>query len=149
MRSLDYLIRLYPNKTGKELLEIQNRDKANDEKEYQKLQRAKIEAVDDLNNNGGYFRGSFGLNRKYMYKITNAELSKGEIVFDVEKILVVESDGELRVDRTISRHQYYSKYSLFSTCERITEKEWSDVYKYIENIGKIWPSIKNSEECDG
>lgn len=149
MRSLDCLVRAFPDKTGKELLEIQNQDKIDDEKEYQKLHREKIEAINDLNNNGGYFRGSFGLNREYMYKITNAELSRGEIVFDVEKILVIEMDGELHINRDINRCQQYSRYSLFSTCERVTEKEWNGACKYIENFKKSWFFAKNSEECDG
>lgn len=37
MRSLEYLIQLFPEKTGKEILEIQAQDKIDDEKEYQKV----------------------------------------------------------------------------------------------------------------
>jgi len=45
MRSIEHLIQLFPEKTGKELLEIQKQDKLRDEKEIEEMKNAAATAA--------------------------------------------------------------------------------------------------------
>lgn len=149
MRSIEYLIQLFPDKTGKELLEIQEQDKLEDEKKYQKENESKLKWIEDINTNGGYFRGRFGLDQRFFYKVTKCLLkTSGEIRCDVEKIVIlmgkdrnVLPDESIHIEKKNSEYVNADKYG-FNIYERVTEKEWNEVLTYLENIEKFWTDIK-------
>lgn len=141
MRDLNYLIQLFPEKTGKEILEIQAQDKLDDEKEYQKKNEKKLKWIEDINTNGGFFRGRFGIDQRFFYKVTNCELSTDStIMCDVEQIVVF-LDGNISVTSTKEIYVDASHYE-FDIYERVTEKEWNDVHTYVVGIEKFWSDIK-------
>jgi len=141
MRSIEYLIQLFPEKTGKELLEIQKQDKLEDEMEYRKENRSKLKWIDDINTNGGVFRGRFGINQRFFYKVTNCLLdTTGKVVCDVETIVVFldnDKDG-ISIEKESFGYVDADKYG-FNVYERVTEKEWGEINSYLDDIEKFWP----------
>lgn len=138
MRSIDYLVQLFPDKTGKELLEIQKQDKINDEKEFKRLNKKKLSIIKDITENGGYFKGSFGLEQYYMYKITKIELIKEVIYCDCEKIVIFDSQnikngllGENKLSCEIDIDNTIKYENNFSICDRITETEYNNLKNYL------------------
>ena len=73
MRSIEYLIQLFPDKTGKELLEIQAQDKKKDEEEYQNKNKENLAIIKDIKENGGFYKGAFGTEQYYMYHVVVME----------------------------------------------------------------------------
>lgn len=152
MRSIEYLIQLFPEKTGKELLEIQKQDKLEDEKEYQKENESKLKWIEDINNNGGFFRGRFGIDQRFFYKVTNCSLeTNGKVICDVEEIVVflgsdrgVVKSGEINIEKKSSKYADADKYG-FNIYERVTEKEWNEVNSYMMSISEFWKDIKEVE----
>ena len=87
MRSLETLINEYPSKTGAELLIIQKQDREDDEAAAKKRNENKINFIEDINKNGGFFKGVSG-GQKYYYNITEVELFDGVSVYgNKEKII--------------------------------------------------------------
>jgi len=152
MRSIGYLIQLFPEKTGKEILEIQAQDKLEDEKEYQKENESKLKWIEDINTNGGFFKGRFGIDQRFFYKVSNCLLeTSGEIRCDVEKIVVflgserdVVKNGNIHIEKKSSEYADADKYG-FNIYDRVTEKEWNEVNSYLEGIEKFWNDIKEVE----
>lgn len=145
MRSIEYLIQLFPNKTGKELLEIQNQDKLNDEQEFQKRNKKKVEFINDINTNGGYYCGRFSIDQHSYYRVFNMRLDGNDIYMDVESLVVFinsETDKNyVNIERKVKAFQKEDKYCLQNR-ERVTKKDWDNVNEYVNNITKFWNHIK-------
>lgn len=151
MRSIETLVRTYPDKTGTEILEMIEQDKVADEKAYQKANKEKLAYIKDINANGGYYMGRFGIDQRYIYNITKMWLEGNEIYMDVEKIIVflnleskpnqVTNPNEGSVEKRIKSLQKYSTYLLEEMCERVTVKEWNEVNNYLIGIAKFWKDI--------
>lgn len=149
MRSLDYLVQLYPNKTGKELLEIQKQDKLEDEKETQEFLKEKLEFAKDINDNGGYFKGTFGLNQYYYYNVSGVNVEEsGHVYATVEKIVMFDFDSgqhprrEFNIEKRISEYEDLSRYALDSL-QRVTKEDYEKVDKYFKSaVDLFWTRIK-------
>lgn len=152
MRSIETLVRTYPNLSGSDIIKLQEQDKIADEKAYQKANKKKLEYIDDINVNGGYYMGRFGIDQRYIYNITKMWLEGGEIYMDVEKIIVflnmegksnqVTNPNEGSIEKRIKSLQRYSTYLLEEMCERVSVKEWDEVNNYLIGIAKFWKDIK-------
>ena len=88
MRSIETLVRTYPNLTGSDIIKLQEQDKIADEKAYQKTNKRKLAYIEDINTNGGYYVGRFGVDQRYIYNVTKMWLEGDVIYMDVEKIIV-------------------------------------------------------------
>lgn len=146
MRSFEVLVRSYPDKTGKELLAIQEEDKVKDEKEFQKRHKEKLKFIDDINNNGGYYKGKFGFCQHYFYRVFDLKIEdNGKTIGKVESLVVFVGDdrgviknGELRFERNLKEYADIEKYSL-NTEERVTKKEWDKANEYLDRmVEKFW-----------
>jgi len=95
MRGIEYLVQSYPDKTGKEILAIQAQEKLDDLKEFEEINKKKLAFMKDINENGGYYRGRFGLDQHYFYHVFDMEMDNhGNITMKVEKIvLFYNNDG--------------------------------------------------------
>lgn len=151
MRSIEYLIQLFPEKTGKELLEIQAQDKADDEYNYQIANKATLEYIEDIKKNGGYFRGRFGIDQRFMYKITDIYMDNDKVYVDVEKIVIflgnergVVKSGEFTFEKKSDTYVEADKYG-FNCYDRVTEKEWNELIDYIHGVDKFWSMYKPVE----
>ena len=151
MRDINYLIQLFPDKTGKELLEIQEQDKLEDEKEYQRLHEEDLKLVEDINTNGGYYRGRFGIDQYFYYRFFNLHLEDDKIYCDCEHLVLFSGEGDSRITERFSveiRTESYKdieKYGL-DFYERVTVKEWDAVIQYFRTSPKqFWPEQKKVE----
>ncbi|MCK4500363.1 hypothetical protein KAU11_07690 [Candidatus Babeliales bacterium] len=142
MRTIETLVRNYPNKTGNEILEIQTLEIKADLKEFNKNHADKLKYINDINTNGGYYKGSFGLNEYYYYNVSNLHMGSGnKVVMDADKIIIF-TDPEMHIRRTHITNEYADRYGLDSLT-RITKKEWDNLNKHLDNIvPRFWPELK-------
>jgi len=152
MKSLEYLIQLHPDKTGKELLEIQEQEKLEDQKEFEEHNKKKLAFIKDLNENGGYYRGKFGLDQHYYYKVSNLTINKdGEVRMDVESVVLfcnntddtrhVTKPNEIHLDRKFNTYELLDRYGL-TNCERVTVKEWNKINSYLDAMEDLFWKTK-------
>jgi len=147
MRSLEYLMQCYPDKTAKEILAIQADEKLADQKADEKRNAKVLAFMKDLNENGGYYRGKFGLDQHYYYKITNLRMCGNEVIMDAESVvLFCNNDGhtntvckpnEIRLERKSKEMAVLSQYGLDDR-ERVTVKEWNAVNEYLDAMQKLF-----------
>jgi hypothetical protein len=144
MRSIEYLAQLFPEKTGKELFKIQKEDKQQDEFELQEANKEKISIVEDINKNGGYYRGAFGTDQYYMYNITKIDIERNnrQIYCEVERITLFDSQNinkgsvlsgesinfEIRQKESVK----FEDITLMTT--RITEEEYNELKNYLFGV---------------
>jgi hypothetical protein len=120
MRSLEYLMQLYPNKTAKQILAIQAQEKLADKKAEDKRNKKALAYIKDINTNGGYYKGKFGFDQYYYYRLFNLRLEFHKIMIDVETITLfcnttdfknlVTKQGEIHLER---RTQEYKELDNF------------------------------------
>lgn len=151
MKSLEYLMQLNPDKTAKEIFAIQAEEKLADERAEKKRNAKVLAFMEDLNTNGGYYRGRFGLDQHYYYKITNVRMIGNEVMMDAESIvLFCNHDGhqhtvckpnEIRLERKQKELVVLSQYGLDSR-ERVTVKEWDEICAYLDAMSaKFWKPL--------
>lgn len=150
MKSLEYLMQLHPNKTAKEILEIQAKEKLEDKKKEDKRNEKQLAFIEDLNKNGGFYKGRFGSDQHYYYNITNARLEENKIYATVEHLIAflghktgVVQPGEITMEVRKKTYQDLHNYGLDTDmCKRTTKKDYDSVYKYMSDISKFWDDIK-------
>jgi hypothetical protein len=141
MRSIEYLAQLFPEKTGKELFEIQVEDKRQDELKYQEANKECLAIVDDIKTNGGYFKGAFGTEQYYMYKVTNIEFDGKQVYCVCDEIVLFDSQnidrGVLKRD-SINFEIQTEKYIKFDDITlmsiRIKEEEYNELKNYLFGV---------------
>lgn len=146
MRSMEYLIQLYPNKTGKELLAIQQQDRLEDEAKFRKANKRKLNFIEDVNKNGGYFKGTFGLEQRYFYRVFDCVMDGNDMYGSVEVLVMhvgrkngILGEGAISLERRISTYQQLEKYGFTSgLCQRVTKEQWDEVNAYVDAISKFW-----------
>jgi hypothetical protein len=147
MRDISTLVYLYPEKTGKEILEIQEQDKIEDQKRFEKAHQADIDWMNEINTNGGYFKRKFDLKQRYYYKVSNVKLDKSLpnnplLYGTVESVIVfLEERNENSVKTETKTLQILRNYDL-ENCTRTSKEDWDSVNKYIIDISKFWDDIK-------
>ena len=148
MRSLEYLAQLYPNKKAKELLAIQAKEKEADEKEYQKRHKETLEAIEDINTNGGYYKGRFGSDQRFYYNVTNARLEGDKVYATVESIVVFLGDGrsvvkagDVSIRKETKEFADLGNYAL-DMYQRTTKEDYNEVLAYLLGLAKYWEEIK-------
>jgi hypothetical protein len=147
MRSIEYLIQLFPDKTGKELLAIQKQDKLDDEKKFQESRKKELAIIEDYNKNGAYFKGRFGLDQRYYYKVTNVRFVGDKLYCDVEKIVVFLGEkgdvcqDRINIERSFKEHEDFDTY-YFQGCTRVTKEDYDKVNNYLLDVAQFWEDIK-------
>ena len=143
-------MQLHPDKTAKQILEIQAKEKAEDEAKERKRNEKQIAFIEDLNKNGGYYKGRFGSDQRYYYKITNVRLEGNKIYATVEHIVVflghkngVVQAGDITMEVRTKTYQDLHNYGLETDlCKRTTKQDYDSIYKYMEDIAKFWDDVK-------
>ena len=148
MRSIEYLVQLYPEKTGRELLEIQAKEKKEDQKAYERRFKKQLEFISDINTNGGYYKGRFGEDQRFYYNVTDARIEHDTIFATVESIVVflgdgrsVVSAGDVSIKKEKKEWAELNKYGLESY-QRTTKKDYDEVLEHLLNLAKYWEEIK-------
>lgn len=155
MRAIELLVNTYPDKTGKEILEIQKQEELEEQKAFEKYNKRKLAYIKDLNENGAYFRGKFGLDQHFYYRVFDLVMDeKGNVHMSIEKIVLfinldgnehtVCKAGHIHFERNIEDYQNLNTYSLEHE-ERITIKEWNKLNDYLNNLPELfWNNIIKS-----
>jgi len=139
-------MQLYPNKTAKQILAIQAQEKLADKKAEDKRNKKALAYIKDINTNGGYYKGKFGFDQYYYYRLFNLRLEFHKIMIDVETITLfcnttdfknlVTKQGEIHLER---RTQEYKELDNFiGDEERVTVKEWNELNHYINAMEKLF-----------
>ena len=148
MRSIEYLLQLYPEKTGKEILEIQQQDKLEDEKEYERYNADKIALVKDLTANGAYYRGRFSQDQYFYYRFFNLVMDGDTIRCSVEQVTCSFNERlkhkTINIDRAVSDYERFDNFGI-KMCERITKEQWDALNNHLESTFKtFWPETDKS-----
>lgn len=143
MKSLEGLIREYPNKTGKEILEIQKQEEKEEQDRINKRFKTLIDTINDYNENGGYYRGKFGTDQYYYYYFHDFIIDKnGKGVYsgNVDTIVLFTKDSIGNFSVKLETNKYVHDLSLYglSNEERVTKKEWDDIINHLDNINKLF-----------
>lgn len=153
MRGIETLAREYPDKTGKELFEIQEQDKLEDQKAFEKANKKVLAFIKDINENGGYFKGRFGVDQHYYYHVSNLIMeSDGKVYMDVEKVVLfynatedthqVTRPNEIHIERRTKTFEKLDQYGL-SYEKRITKEDWDKLNNYLNAMSELfWGDIK-------
>jgi hypothetical protein len=152
MRTIECLAHQYPDKTGTELIAMQAQDKLDDQKAFEKHNKKKLAFMNDLNTNGGYYRGRFGYDQRYFYCVSDVQMdSNGELWGNVESVVVfmnnenvpniVTRGGEVRLERRTKEYVQLDNYGLQDE-QRVSKVEWDGVNAYINGIEVFWADIK-------
>jgi hypothetical protein len=152
MRSIEYLMQCYPDKTGKEILAIQAQEKLEDQQAEDRRNAKKLAFIKDINTNGGFYRGRFGVDQHYYYRIFDLKLDNGEVVMQVESIVLFFNDtkdtnqvtkpNEVHLERRLRTYERLDKFGLEQE-KRVTAHEWDAVVNYINAMSQLfWGDIK-------
>lgn len=146
-RTIEHLVNLYPNKTGAEILEIHKNelleDKQREEKEKAHLQKI----VDDINENGAYFKGAFGADQYYFFKVDKAEIDEDKVMCDFEKIILFNNLGLNSFNYEIDNREYVSYDDIPHKSTRITETEYNELKNYLFGVVlKFFPTEWNERQ---
>ena len=148
MRAIEYLCQLYPKKTGKEILEISEHDKKCHELWIRNKHKYKNDLIDKINAETQYYKGRFGTDQRYFYKVSNAQLSGETIRVTVEKVVVflgdkgdVLKEGNIQIEKTIDSYADFDDYR-FEIEKKTTKDEWDGVVNYLRGVSKFWNDIK-------
>ena len=140
MRSIETLVRQYPDKTGEEILKIQIQDQEEDRKEFEKLHFEKLKIIAKINDSDVSYRGSFGLNQYYYYSFSNAKLIYDEIIVDVETILYHDDDSgkEINFQKKFDTYQKLHRYG-FESLEEVPREKYERLVDYLKSsLTSFW-----------
>ena len=157
IRSIETLVRDYPNKTGAEILAMQEADKANNRAKAIELNKENIEFLESLKKERKFLKGLFGLNQRYYHRIDKVEhaLDKNDdfVVIETTEINYFKPDetnrgviqnGEYQLEVT---HKSYYNLSdavvYFGNMTAVDEKEFNDAYNVIKNFENFFANINS------
>lgn len=148
IRSIKVLAIEFPDKTGKELFEIQHQDKLKEEQQDLERREKNAAVIKEINENGGYFFGE-AYQKCYTYDhFTNLRLNdRGEIICDSDTILfTIKEDGGFSIERKLSTGAYINLYGLnYNRSKRITKEQWEAVNAYVRNTFTQFCFPKNQQ----
>lgn len=148
MRTIEYLAQLFPDKTGRELLELQAQDKAEDKRKEEELHKDNLVIVDYINTNGLYFKGTFGLNQYFYYYIHKATLDNvnGQIHIEYDNITLFTEDeknySNFNMKKEKNSYSTYDKMGV-SLYEKTDKADWDNINNFINTIHtNFWKPIE-------
>lgn len=146
MRSIETILRQFPHLTGTEILALQEEDKKQDKVDYLKNHAEMLDTIDDYNINGAYFKGTFGKDQYFYYRVSNIRLTdEGTVLGEVEKIVCFDKIGSLTVERELKGGENLGNYGL-EHLKRISEEDFEGFTAYLENIfPTFWEKIDQSK----
>lgn len=145
MRSIELLVRTYPEKTCAEIMKIVEQEKQAHEAKIAKSNKDKLDLIKDINENGGYYKGTFGLDQYFAYNFKNLEFKWDTIICDVENIVVFTGNENER--RTVNVKIEFETMKQFENYgveiyEKITKEEYEKIKSYyVDATPKFWTII--------
>ena len=143
-RSIELILRDNPNMTGKEILEEQKHDEACFALWKENRDKDKLDFIKDINTNGGFYKGRFGLDQRFYYKVTNASLQGARVMAEVETVVVflgcergAVKVGDINIEKRKKTYEDLDNYDLHGYT-RTTKEDFEKVVKYLNDIAKFW-----------
>lgn len=137
MRSMDYLVSLYPDKTGSELLAIQEAEKVKAKMEFELRNKNKLELIKEINTNGGYYKGTFGLTQHFYYSFFNMQLIEGDIYCDVNCITCFFEDDRTHIEARIVTFKKFENYGV-GIYTKVLKDDFDKVLDYYKKSKQIF-----------
>lgn len=102
--------------------------------------------IKDYNDNGAYFKSTFGLNQYRYDSFSNLTLDeKGNIWCTVETIVGFDNKDDFQLERRVKELEQLDKY-LPQEEDRITEKDFNSLKEYLNEIfPKFWGLIDKTK----
>jgi hypothetical protein len=145
-RSIEYLVSLFPEKTGKEIIELHNLDKLNDKKEREESLKDLFDLIKHINSNG-YYKGSFSTSQYYMYYFNNLRYKNNFVIGDVETIVCFYDIGlkdnnklgrdlvNIKIEVANDKYDIISEYGLGTDLvTEISKEEYESFKKSVTSI---------------
>jgi hypothetical protein len=124
---------------------MHEKDKAKERKRIEKRHKDKLELIEDINENGGFYMGQFGLDQYFYYSFFNLRLMENKIICDVESIVIFDRP-ELHIERRVSTHKNLDQYAI-SIYNRIEEDQYLKLSEYLDQAAKVFfKGIKESKQ---
>lgn len=148
-RRADYLCELYPELTAKEIIILRDHEKKCFELWEVEQVQEQHDKVKEINDAGAlYYKGRFGVDQRYYYKIYDAQVMGKEVYATIEKIVVflgcegsVISEGRLTMEKKVNELTKLTDYHL--SLEHVTtEAQWNELNEYLQNVAQFWHDIK-------
>lgn len=153
MRSIETLAKLYPELTGKQIIELCEKEKidAQLQKKDEVLKKFQFITTSDIT----YFEGRVGHDARYS-KVSNARINDNVIYADVE---IISIDNNLKLSDckeygfNIDKYSYqqvdiYSSfYSAFyeNFINKTTESEWNRISNFFKDVRDFYHYYKREE----
>lgn len=135
-RSMDILVRDYPNKTGAEILRIYNQDIEEYNNYVARINKKKLERVQWLKDNP-YIKIVYNTMTAYL-QITKAELRSDTVVFDCVKSLISKNNiiggfgwniDTKENDKFQDWHNWYTGHEVLTV---LTKEQYDDFHDKVE-----------------
>lgn len=143
MRTLETLARAYPDKTGMQLLSIQEEEKRFDESEKAKRfekTKAFINYYNLARGKGAYWRVNFNHKQIYYIEIVKAEMyENGDVFIEFNNVYMNVTDEfncKIEIRDDFYSGDFYS--SILYDADQITEDEYTKAYDYVMNFKKFF-----------
>jgi hypothetical protein len=145
VRTIETLVRSYPDKTASIILAMYEDDLIQHDEWLISQDQKRHDLVKDINENGAYYRGKFGNSQHYYYNILSAKYVDGEIIVDVETLVVFDtskdpsqSDSrELSFERRVKDYERYDTYG-FAYEDKITKEDYLKVNEYVDALTNLF-----------
>lgn len=143
MRSIETLVRSYPNKTGAEILEMQEQDKIQDQKDFERIHEKTVKMVEDYQQNGAYFKSTFGLNQYRFDRFFDLQLEDdGSVSCSVETIVAFYGK-RTTIERRVKECQTLDVYAPQKR-NRVSKDEFDAASQYLDKMfTTFWGLIEN------
>ena len=144
-RSISTILMQNLKLTGIEILALHDRDLIFDKSQERKRNSKKLALIKDYNENGAYFKGTFGRNQYYYRKLTELELSERGDIECVHESIVGFLDSDTKIER---RTDTYCRFESIGSenLERITKEEYNKLSDHLDNIfSSFWGLIDQSK----
>ena len=151
MRSIETLAKLYPDLTGKQIVELHEKENSDEQLQRNEEVIKKLKYITN-ENNVSYFEGSYGKDARYS-KISNAKIIGNVIYADIE---IISIDDKIKTQ--ISSYKEYSfniEKQLFNQVDissfyyhfanKSTGSEWNRICKYLKDVKDFYNYYKIEE----
>jgi len=150
MRSIETLTRLYPDLTGKQIVELYEKEISDIQLKTKEEILEKLKFITDDNNKVSYFEGLFGRDARYS-KVTNAKIDGNVIYADIEIISIddkiqipTHKDYSFNIEKQSHYHVDISSFN-FNFAKKISENEWNIISKYLKDVRDFYNYYHNKE----
>jgi len=120
-------------------MKIQADDKKLDAEEFENRNRAKLDLINDINTNGGFYRGRFGMDQRFYYSFKNLQLMSTAIYCDVTTLVTFYQDnGTIHIEYREETFKAFENYGV-EIYEKITKSDFDKAYELLQGFkNQLW-----------